>query len=321
MQLGFLYKFIICGLIILSAEYISAQILNRLDPDLIIDRSKGILVITPCASGSVFLNNYYLTKISAKDSVYFFNMNPGNYVVKFTSDSTSYIRNILIEKDKVLTIDPCLDPATYWNSAGWDTVAGKMTGKTYYSVKRAHFYNITQFAIFNFLIDDVDPQVSFFRSITTINGYQVTPGFCIGLGVSYNFYPYKSAISYEYIEEGNYQFLPVFLDIRAHLPQNPRRVAPFFKFDIGYNFLLEKSFINGYLYGPDYEMNKGGIYFSPGFGLRIFITSLVQVTASIEYSYERSELFVIYDQTQERYPSSNKFNLLKISLGVSFQYK
>jgi hypothetical protein len=186
---------------------------------------------------------------------------------------------------------------------------------------RHSFYNITQFALFNFYldVDGGEQSTSFFQSFTIINGYQVAPGFCTGLGVAYNYYPFEKMTPYDIeIENVRLNFLPVFLDVRAHLPPKGEHVSPFFKFDIGYNILLYKSPIeNQFPEGDTYVMNKGGIYVSPGFGLRIFINDLVQIMATFEYSFEKSSFYV----NNPYYMRENNFSFLKISLGVGFQYK
>jgi len=322
MKPGIFHKIILSGILILSGGCLSAQILKKPDPNLVVDRSKGILVITPCISGSFSLNNYLLTEISANDTIYIFNVNPGDYSVKFTTDTGSIISDLSLEKGKFKAVKPCHDSISVQTlKFSKDPAVQNMTGNTI-RVRRSYFYNITQFALFNLYFGD-DPSFSFFQSFTTINGYQVTPGFCAGLGVAYNYYPFEKMTPWDVeISDVRLNFLPVFFDIRAHLHPKSRTVTPFFKFDIGYNILLKKSPLEP-LY-PDYdsyEMNKGGIYLSPGFGLRIFINDLVQINTSLEYSFEKSSFYfysIYQEQPQTRY---NKFNFIKLTLGVSFQYK
>jgi len=321
-----IHKIILCAIAILSVEIVAAQILKKPDPGLIIDRSKSILIITPCISGSFHLNDYYLTDISSNDTVYIGNMKSGDYSVKFITDQGTYQRGLSLEKGKVQEIIPCNDSIYLPKDKLYqDETLSKMTGNKYYFPRRAYFYHVTQIAFLNFNVTGSEHPFSYFRSITTINGYQFVPGFCAGLGVSYNFYPLEGLDddeNYYYvdIEKGNFQFLPVFVDVRAHLSSASGRVTPFFKFDLGYNFLLKKShFHNKNQYdNVSFTMKKGGIYISPGFGLRIFINNLVQITPSIEYSFEKSSYFVNNDRYQVNY---NKFNFIKLSLGVSFQYK
>jgi len=326
MKPSIFYRIILFAIVMLSAESIAAQILKNPDPGLIIDRSKSILVISPCTSGSFYLNEFYLTDISANDTVYIGNVNAGDYSVKFITIQGTCQRDLSLEKGKIREIIPCNDSIyLLTDKLNEDETLSKMTGNKYYSPQRSYFYNITQIAFLNLNVTGSEHPISFFRSITTINGYQFSPSFCLGLGISYNFYPLDGLNDfgnyyYVNIEEGNFQFLPVFFDFRAHLPSASSRIAPFFKFDLGYNFLLKKSqFYNTDPYNiVSFTMDKGGIYFSPGFGLRIFINDLVQITPSIEYSFEKSSFYINNDPYQVYY---NKFNFLKLSLGVSFQYK
>ena len=68
-------------------------------------------------------------------------------------------------------------------------------------------------------------------------------------------------------------------------------------------------------------MNKGGIYFSPGFGFRIFISDLVQIITAVEYSYEKSSFKLESPDYGQSNTVENKLSFLKLSLGVAFQYK
>ena len=179
---------------------------------------------------------------------------------------------------------------------------------------------------------------NWFRTFTTINGFQIFPGFCTGLGLSYNNYEFPAVYrgkSYYIISSAypttqakvkNVSFLPVFLDVRTHL--SSRRIAPFIKFDIGYNILLSKKSMTvyaEYYWGGipqayTFKVVGGGIYLSPGIGLRIAVTKLIQMITTVEYSYESLKNTLIYEASQ--YPS-NKYgiNFFKFNIGIGFQKK
>jgi len=328
MKRGIIHKILLCGIMILFAENISAQILKDPDPKLVVDREKAILIINPCIKGSLFLNDFLMTDIPANDTAFIFNVKPGEYLIKFITDSLTYKGEMTLEKGKIQTIIPCHDSISLpANNISWNGTFRKMTGQTIHlnRVRRSSFYNITQFALFNFYLDrdGGNASTTYFQSFTIINGYQVAPGFCTGIGVSYNYYPFDIMTSWEVeIENVRLNFLPIFLDVRAHLPPKGKNISPFFKFNIGYNLLLYKPPLEELNPGGDtFVMNKGGIYISPGFGLRIFINDLVQIVTTLEYSFEKSSFYVNNPYQAEPYTRENNFSFLKISLGVGFQYK
>lgn len=70
----------------------------------------------------------------------------------------------------------------------------------------------------------------------------------------------------------------------------------------------------------NYIMKHGGIYFSPGFGLRIFISDLLQIVPSIEYSLEGFS----YEQSgsyYQDYEIKDNNSFLKLNIGIALQYK
>jgi hypothetical protein len=215
------------------------------------------------------------------------------------------------------------------NKLYWDETISKMTGHKYYKPRGKYFFNVTQIALINLNASSGD--FSYFSSFTCINGYQVVPAFAIGLGVTFNNYSkdfldiHTNYYYYHYyysssLENGHVHYLPVYLDLRVHPPSRSRLASPFIKFDIGYNILLQR--IQFHAVDPTYNysltMDKGGIYLSPGLGLRIFVNRLVQIYTSVEYSFEKSGY---YFGTYENEVYDKKFHSLKFNLGVGFQYK
>jgi len=328
MNQGIIYKILLVGFIFLQVHFISGQIVKTPDPNLTIDNTKGILAIFPCLPGSLFLNDYYLTEVPADDTVYINDLAPGTYNLRFQTPERTFKQVITMKHGKVTPVNPCLDSVIVTTAAfSRDIAFISITGKKHFSLKKGYFYNITQFAFLNVNFNGgEDPTVKFFQNITTINGFQVTPGFCAGIGVSYSVYQAHIHNEYGYLitDDENLHFLPLFLDLRAHLPSKGR-VFPFFKFDIGGNIPLKKTEIHYQNYYDDmtYVMEKGGIYISPGFGLRILINDLIQITASLEYSLEKSAFNVYYDDKPNvpPYKDEQNSNFFKICLGVGFQYR
>jgi hypothetical protein len=326
MNQGILNKILLVGFIFLQVHFISGQIVKTPDPNLTIDNTKGILAIFPCLAGSLFLNDYYLTEVPANDTVYIKDLAPGTYNLKFKTAEMTFKQVITMKHGKVTPVNPCLDSVIMTTATfNRDIATSNITGKKHFSLKTGYFYNITQFAFLNVDMNGgaYDP-TSFFNTFTTINGYQVAPGFCTGIGVSYSFYKAYIDDFYGMAQEATLHYLPVFLDIRAHLPPKGR-VFPFFKFDIGGNIILKKTEMHYQNYDDDmtYVMERGGIYISPGFGLRILVNDLIQITASLEYSHEKSAYNVYYDDKPlvPPYQVDRNSNYFKICLGVGFQYR
>ena len=325
MKPGFIYQFILFGILILSADSISAQILKNTDRNILMSRSKSILVVKPCTNGAFYLNDFYLTDISANDTVYIYNIVSGYYTAKFATDSSSVSCDLAFKKGKVLAITPCNDSISLLkDKLYWGETKSVMQGRRDFRPRRAHFYNITQVGSITWNLKS--PENGVFPSITTINGYQFAPGFCLGLGISYNNYPFNFLADYNNyyfegdLEDGKVHFLPVYLDLRMYFPPYSGRVARFLKIDLGANILLKESQIHATdpTYNLAVTMGKGGIYFSPGIGLRIVINELVQITPLFEYSIEQSGYYNNYDKNTIY---EIDFSSLKLSLGVSFQYK
>jgi hypothetical protein len=325
MKPGFIYQFILCGILILTTDLISAQILENTDRDILMSRSKSILIVRPCANGAFYLNDFYLTDISANDTVYIYNIVPGHYTVMFATDSSSASGDLAFGNGKVLAIKPCNDSINLLkDKLYWGETKSVMQGRRDFRPRRAHFYNITQVGSITWNLKSHENSV--LPSITTINGYQFAPGFCLGLGISYNNYPFDFLVFYNNnyfekdLEDGNVHFLPVYLDLRMYFPPYSAKVAPFLKIDLGANILLKESQFHAAdpTYNVAVTMEKGGVFFSPGIGLRIVINELVQITPLFEYSFENSGYYYNYDKY-----TISKIGLssLKLSLGVSFQYK
>jgi hypothetical protein len=327
MKPGIFHQIILTLLAFLFSLVIMGQIVKKPGTEIVAERTMAILAINPCIGGSFYLNDYLMTDIPANDTVYIYNLKKGGYNVKFITDTNPYSGYMIFRNGIVNAIRLCNDSISSPKKfMSWDQAVRGMSGKKIASarVKQASFYNITQFALFNFLVGGGgDPSTSFFQSFTIINGYQVIPALCAGIGISYNYYPFEKMTTYGVeIQNARLNCLPVFADIRAHLPPRSKSITAFFKFGIGYNFLLKKTtYESVYIDNTTtYVANKGGIYISPGFGLRIFISDLVQIIPSLEYSFEKSS-YTVSPVMQEPYTKNNNFSFLKINLGVGFQYK
>jgi len=327
------------GIVFLSVIYVQlagAQIVSKPDPKLSFDRSRGIIVLLPSMKGSFYLNDHFLTEIKGRDTIYIINVKPGEYSAKVVFISGSTTNDFILDPTKVLEIIP--EPDTLKikrNAFYYNDIAEKAAGKTVFYLSRGSYFNITQVAFYSYQFGP-SPEIldtKWFRTFTTINGFQIVPGFCTGLGLSYTNYDipvvYRGMAYYmthlgTKAEIQNVSFLPVFLDVRAYM--SSRQVAPFLKLDVGYNILLSKKSmsVNSYNYRDvnDYifQIAGGGIYLSPGFGLRIAATKLIQVIASVEYSYE---LYTrkLSSETQQFGLTHYGLNFFKFNIGIGFQKK
>ncbi|HNS16992.1 MAG TPA: hypothetical protein PKH94_08980 [Bacteroidales bacterium] len=283
-------------------NYGSAQVITQPDPTLRFDRTKGIIVLYPSMDGKFYLNFSYLTDLKANDTIFLVNAAPGNYHARFDWSVGSNTQQFTVNKRNV--VEMILSPDSLVvrsNAQDWYTVANRAAGKLILSDLKECLYWNTHLAFFTLGDLDPYPKAGTFNSFTTILGYSVSKGFGLGAGISYNNYDISTELQ-------NISMLPVFIDIRSHF--SARKTAPFFKIDIGYTVLLSGEGLT-YKGGP--TLDRGGIYFSPGLGLRIALTDKLQFNASIEYSMEK----VHY--TAEWNPGwYDALNFLKINFGIGF---
>jgi hypothetical protein len=304
-----------------------SQIYLKPDPEAKFDRSKGILIVHSSDGGSFFLNDNLMLKLKANDTAYIINIKPWRYLAKLVTDNDTLMSWINITSGKVLEVKDGKDSLLVKKSADvYEDIANTILGKTVYFFRNGNFYNITQISFYSWNPGDYEnaPDGFWFRSFTTINGIQAAPGFCTGVGISYDFYPaYLLGYPLTKSNDENLQFMPLFIDFRFHFPPSKSgKTFPFFKFDIGYNFPIKLSEINSNTnyYDATVTIKKGGVYLSPGFGYRIFLNKLVQITASFEYALMNVKYYYGYNNNPS-YNYSKNINCLKICLGVGFQYK
>lgn len=283
---------------------IHAQIVTGPDSSLVFDRTKGILVMLPDVDGAFSLNGYYLTELKAHDTVYIANITPGDYLYEYKSDSSSHDRWFNVKKQQVLEIILKDSSAgVHTGSLDWNQVANLITGRNVYFAADRSFINETHLALFSLGNLSPYPQKSRFNSFTTIFDYSAVPGFTLGVGVTLNSYDLSD-------ESTNVKFLPVFVDFRSYFLDG--RATAFLKIDIGYNVFLARNAKT-----EDYgSIIAGGVFFSPGFGMRVFISEKTFISATFEYSLERVRYSSSYS-----YEYSSNLNFMKINLGIGFQKK
>jgi hypothetical protein len=286
--------------------------------------------VIPWTSWPLDLNGLSLPEPKEADANNLLEAAPGQYNARVTGDS------LIMEDEpsgRTRNGTPIITGLYKWkvliNPAN-NTRFEERNKKPRYEINKGKFYNVTQFSLFNFQLSD--PDLRMFNSLATINGYQFAPGFCLGLGLMYNNYNLTTHENYNAPNViKNVSFLPIYADIRIHLPQRGRNVAFFFKFDIGYNIVLTKKAnfysttdpYNGITYSYLDQVTNGGILVSPGIGFRIFISELLQIIPSIELSFEKSQMleknFSDGNLTmQDMYDDNMAF--FKINLGIALQY-
>jgi hypothetical protein len=328
-----LFTLILFSLWGLTMPYCHAQIIIKQDPTAEFDKSKGIIALIPSARGLFYLNDYFLTEIKGNDTIFLINVKPGDYRVKFVTPDFSQQRTIPVNKRKVVEIIPGRDSIRFGNNRlKWFGTVDRIVGKPYYFLLKNHLYTILQFSVINnqWYKATSSDRFNWFNTATVITGYQVAPGFCIGLGLSYNNFDVPSVIN-EYGFSGqtfeNASFLPVFMDLRVHL--SDKRVAPFFNFAFGYSILLTKKSQDEVLYFYPYtartiQLLAGGLHYSAGFGLRIAISKFVQIIPSLEYCRDKGKQ--ISTSTIPGHPTTettNFFysNLIRFNIGIGLQYR
>ena len=322
-----LVPIVLVCLYFVSIHSLTSQIYLKPDPDAKFDRSKSILIIHSSDGGSFSLNDHLLLKLKTNDTAYIINITPGRYQAKLNTDNDTLMNMINITGGKVFEVKDGKDSLLVKKSTNiYEDIANAILGKTVYFFRNGSFYNITQISFYSWVPGDYvnAPDGFWFRSFTTFNGIQAAPGFCAGVGISFDFYPaYLLGYNLTKSFDENLLFMPLFLDLRFHFPPSKSgKTFPFFKYNLGYNFPLKLSEINSI--SDDNEasvtMKKGGVYFSPGFGYRIFLNKLVQITVSFEYALMNVKFDYSYGNYYSNYISKN-YNCLKLCLGVGFQYK
>ncbi|MEI7896154.1 MAG: hypothetical protein WCJ26_03905 [bacterium] len=323
-------------LLLVTNSFLSmGQIILTPNPKATVKWSDGIAVICSSVQGSFYLNDYLLTDLKGNDTVYIINLQPGEYTAKVVFKGGSTTRSFNAWGREVTLLKPGIDSLQIKNDAFYfDDIKEKVTGRKVLFLHLCYF-NITQTAFYSapFGSSSEFDVRKWFRTFTTINGFQIAPGFSAGIGISYNNYDVpavyngRSLYSDQEMPQEvailkNVSFLPVFIDARTHL--SGRRIAPFIKLDIGYNFLLSKKSMSVYEYRyvtdkvHTISMVGGGFYFSPGIGLRIAVSKLIQIIASMEYSYEKSKRTLT--SASLAYPvETSALNYFKFNIGIGFQ--
>jgi len=297
------------GLLILFWHPSGAQYITEPDPSVRFDKKKGLIVLYSNTDGSFFLNYHFLTELKENDTIYLANMVPGNYSARFISAGTT--KELMLDVNALELTELTFGGDSISMSAGskyelYDR-ANRIHGKKFYYGRKGCFYNDTHVALYSFGTETSDDGA--FNSWTTINGYIIVPGFCIGLGIAYH-HLNDQYLGYNYDYYVNvYQdvsYIPVFLDIRSYF--SPRKVTPFLKLDLGHNFLVSGKDESDYIY-----VDKGKVFISPGIGLKIYCSDLVQISTAFEYSFEQ---FTVHNTYSTRNISNN---YLKFTLGIGFQ--
>jgi hypothetical protein len=262
------------------------------------------------------------------------NIQPEILPARFINKDTTLEKELILiegEVTEVMIYDTVMEVTT--GSVRWSQAVNMARGKKPVELISGEFYNLTQLGVLNFKSEkqadgSSKTRTRAFTSFTTINGYQFAPGFCLGIGVSYTFYDIPvQGMDYGIIN--NVSFLPVFADFRSHFPSKGTRVYPYIKLNIGKNFLLKEKYLKQEIKEDDYTntyifiVRKGGVMVSPGFGFRVMVNKLIQVTLEAEYSYEQSSMQTIHYETLETFSNTEdklKLNFFKIKLGIGFQY-
>ena len=67
---------------VIYAQFTGAQILLKPNPKASFDKSKGIIVLLSSMKGSFYLNDFFLTELKGRDTIYLINIEPGEYTAK-----------------------------------------------------------------------------------------------------------------------------------------------------------------------------------------------------------------------------------------------
>ncbi len=312
--------------IIVCLQSIQGQVLSKPDPSAQIARSKGIIVVVSTMKGSFYLNEIFLTKLNFGDTIRIININPGAYYVKVIGENSTVLNHLSLSRRDAYEIEAGNDTLLIIKSPeSYEDIAKTVKGRYVYFIRDQSFFNITETSLYSGYLEASGNW--WLGAFTTISGFQFVPGFCAGLGISY----YNADLSlYYYADLENISFLPLFLDLRTHLSN--RRIAPFLKFDIGYNILLspkskyQNHSGNAYINTSSYKLENGGIYLSPGMGLRIAVNKLIQIILTAEFEYGTCKYSYTHDAHYAGQPSNpyttiytDNIKVFRLNLGIGFQ--
>jgi hypothetical protein len=152
--------------------------------------------------------------------------------------------------------------------------------------KKEGFHNITKFGPLGFTN----------YSFNFINGYQFNPYILLGLGVGLDAYkglsggtdilPFTNGDP----KYTNY-FLPIFMDFRFHVSKTRATFLVFF--DMGYSVYLTRtandkitSNQNNNYYNRNSAPSKGGTFFCPGIGFKVFLNKRIGVVADMGLKFQ-----------------------------------
>jgi hypothetical protein len=174
--------------------------------------------------------------------------------------------------------------------------------------KQKGYTNITEIdlAFGQVNVVEVGTNENYYLGLQTINGYQFSPYFSMGVGVGCNRYanytlrPGRNGN--EYLWKGGGFEIPVFLDIRVNFINNS--LTPFMSVDAGYSFPI------------GYDYFYGGFFVNPSFGVKHFISAKTAFNVSIGYRYY-SNTFDLYSWGHY-IPLKQIYNLFTLKTGFTF---
>lgn len=304
-------------LLILFGYSVAAQhkVVRAPYPQLHFHKARGILLLIPSSDGKFYLDNQFLTDLTANDSVYIINLKPVTHTVQFATFSGTSQTIIRTDKRSVYTLNLGENQLLKsYGSPDWFQSLNSIAGNKRFYDRSKCWFNLTYLTFFS---RDIWEGNDFgFNSFTTIFGIRPVKAFSLGLGVSYDHYDIEATYVYSFKDVS---LLPVFLDIRSHVSN--RKVSPYFKLDLGHTFLLtERSYLNENW--GEYSLIKGRVYGSPGFGVNIFIVNGLQLDFSVECSLWGYEYLLYYDiSSATGYSHNDNTGFWKFNIGIGFQKK
>lgn len=239
------------------------------------------LIISTTIGGKLYFNDKYLKKISELTIVKFKGVPPGNHTIAVKTPVDSIGRVVEIAKEHVYSYEFRSDSVVLTSDIyKAPQQKRELVLRTIYLSKSRGFTSLTRMG-FGFDISSG----GFFFSFSTINGYQFTPSFSLGLGVGYQADGEKNSIGLKF------KSVPMFASVAFSLSRT--RLAPYVLCNFGLNIpaIGTPTFYTGY---PDYNGNnqmdvvygtRAGLFAGVVVGLKIYLNRSVVITPFADISY------------------------------------
>jgi hypothetical protein len=177
--------------------------------------------------------------------------------------------------------------------------------------KGEKYYNVTQISMLMGMERHprASDELQISPSVTMVNGYQLTKGFGVGLGVGYEMF--------------DNNLFPIFADFRR--TYSTAKISPFFTLKTGYAIgnLKTKHYDDvTFNYLPYQVIDAdvryyGGLMFQPEFGIKLPASDNADILFTVAYRYQKNITRVKTEW--DRWDNHENLNRLSFGIGIMFK--